>query len=208
MKNVVQMRTPIGPRESTPELRASLRKASVQAVRDRLAEHSRISAKTWVYVGKELIGTKEAADQDGPAVFAGLFAKSAAERGEAKRYPFSLQTGYKLMAVATSFAQWAKVDCLPSSWRTLYELSRVSAARLRELIESGSVHPMTSRAEAIKLAGQTKKPAKKPTTDERAYRTAKRLLLKIAEPDRRAVEFLNLMHDCGITLEQLQEIEE
>jgi hypothetical protein len=144
---------------------------------------------------------------DGRKVFASLFAKSAAERGEALRYPFSLQTGYKLMAVATSFAQWAKVDCLPSAWRTLYELSRVSPARLRELIESGSVHPMTSRAEAIKLTAK-KKPAKKPTTDERAYRAARRLLLKIAEPDRRAVEFLNLMHDCGITLEQLQEIEE
>lgn len=205
MKNVVPIR--MGPRESTPEIRASLRKASVQAVRDRLAEHSRISAKTWIYVGKELIGTKEAADMDGPKVFAGLFAKSAAERGEALRYPFSLQTGYKLMAVATSFAQRAKVDCLPSAWGTLYELSRVPKERLAELIESGAVHPMMSRADAIKLT-RKKKPAKKPTTDERAYRTAKRLLLKIAEPDRRAVEFLNLMHDCGITLEQLQEIEE
>lgn len=43
-------------------------------------------------------------------VFASLFAKSAAERGEALRYPFSLRTGYMLMAVAEYFAPLVQKD--------------------------------------------------------------------------------------------------
>ncbi len=206
MTNVVQMRMPLGPRESTPELRASLRKASVKAVRDRLAEHSRISAKTWVYVGKELLGMKEAADQDGPKVFAGLFAKNAVERVGALRYPFSLAMGRMLISIASSGINTVNSESVPSSWGTLYHLSRLPAEQLAELIGSGAVHPMMTRAEAIKLAGRKKKSAAKPITYKRAYGTAKQLLLKIKRPERRAIAFLNLMRDCGITIKQLQEI--
>ena len=205
MKNVVQLRTPLGPRESTPELRSALRKASVTAVRERLAEHGRISAKTWIYIGKELAGTKEAADQDGPSVFAGLFAKSAAERAEALRYPFSLATGRMLMSIAGITI--GNSEQLPSSWRTLYELSRLPTDRLEQLTKSRAVHPMMTRGEAENLAGR-KKQAAKASREDQAYRAAKAPLLKIKEPVRRARVILNLMHACGITIQQLREIEE
>ena len=205
MKNVVAIR--VGPRDSTPELREALCKASVKAVRDKLTEHSRISAKTWIYIGKELIGTKAAAEKDGPTVFAGLFAKSAADRSEARRYPFSLRAGYMLMAIAELCEPVVHKDSLPASWRTLYELSRIPSEKLSELIDSGAVHPMMTRADAMKLAAPEKKKAaarKKPDRTEQVYRAAQDLFTKISDQDQRAAEFLNLMHDCGITLEQLQ----
>jgi len=203
--NVVHIRVPLGPRESTPELRAALRNASVDAVRRRLAEHARISAKTWIHIGGELMDTKEAAEKDGPKVFAGLFAQSAATRADAKLYPFSQRTGYRLMTIAETLTHCVKTESLPPSWGTLYELCALSAARLTKLIESGAVHPMMTRSEAVSLAGASKKKPTKPAVEKRAYSAAKRLLLKIDNPERRVSEFLHLMRDCGISLQQLQE---
>jgi hypothetical protein len=218
MSNVTAMPNfipaPIGRRRNnTPELRESLRKGTIADVRDKLAEHSRISAKTWVYVGKSLAETKELADQDGPKVFAGLFATSAKQAVETSRFPFSLQTAYKLIAVAETFAHWAKTDSLPASWRTLYELSRLPPDRLSAAIDSGEVHPMMTRAEAVKLSGKkkvAKKKAKKLSkkeAEEESYDTVKRWFSRFKEPKVQGVEILNLLNDLGWTLEQLQEIE-
>lgn len=52
---------------------------------------------------------------------------------------------------------WLPVSSLPPSWGTLYELSRVPDAELRQAIASGKVHSGMERAEATAL-----QPAKAP----------------------------------------------
>ncbi|MDH3375701.1 MAG: hypothetical protein OEQ39_01875 [Gammaproteobacteria bacterium] len=207
--NVVQIiNVPLKRTKSTPERRAGLRKASIEDVRGWLADHSRVSVKRWVQIGNGLIAVKDSADKDGPGVFASLFATSVADRDDVLKFPFSHSTAKQIMCIAGLSVTTGNSERLPPSWRVLYELSKLPTERLDKLIESGAVHPMMTRAEAIKLAGQKKKAAPKAMSVERAYSTTKAAalrLFKIVKPDHRAREFLNLMHDCGITLEQLKE---
>ena len=209
MAEVVQLKTslvsvPMGPRESTPEIRASLRRASVKAVREKVADISRVSVKTWTYVGKELIGIKEIADKDGKKVFASLFGKGRHQFKDEAKYPFSKSTGYMLMDIAKSELSniLESPDSLPAQWATLHELTRIPSVSLLKFIESGAVHPMMTRAEAKKLAGAKQRP-KRTTTD---YAVAKRHFMKIEDRSARVEAFAILMRDCGITVKEIEEI--
>jgi hypothetical protein len=201
--NVVLLKCPIGPGENTPERREWVRRASVTDIRDRLAEHSRISAKTWIYIGNSLAHTKASAEKDGAGVFASLFAKNTAERNDAERFPFSLSTGYMLMAIDGRFSTMVEKQALPSAWRTLYELTRIPHKRLNDLIESGAVHPMMTRVEAVKLTGKRANSATAEQSPARIYAVVKRTFKPL--PPIQRIEFLRrLMDEYGISYEQLK----
>ena len=194
---------PFGPGKNTPERRASLRRCSVKAVREKLAEHSRASVKTWVHVGKELAGVKKAAKEDGPKVFPALFARNAEERKDENKYPFSRQTADIFIAISARFAHACANESLPASWRTLYELSRIEPSRLQKLIASGGIHPTITRPEAKRFAAQ---PNQKRRMKATSCRSARTFFLEIRAPKDRAKKFFAFMRECGITIEQLKEI--
>lgn len=191
---------PIGPSESTPERRASLRRASVKAVRDKLTEQSRVSTKTWIYIGKELAGVKRAAKADGQKAFPSLFARNADERKDESKYPFSRRTADQLIAVSERFGSMDP-NGLPSSWRTLYVLSRIEPKRLEKLIASGGVHPMMTRAEAQRFAAQPKKARRQKDV---GFRTAKRWFLGIEDTSIRARRLAALIRECGVSIEEIR----
>lgn len=62
----------------------------------------------------------------------------------------SRQTAHQLMAIGRKFNEMynASYICLPPSWGTLYELSRLDPADLAEAIETGAIHPELERSEA------------------------------------------------------------
>jgi hypothetical protein len=202
MENVIRMPPP---RERTPQVIAALRGATVKDVRKRLADHSRISAKTWVHIGKCLIDVRS--DHADQGAFAAMFAVTAKERKDEQRFPFSYSRARMLMCIAESDVCTANNEKLPPGIDALYQLSKLTRAKLETLIDSGAIHPMMTRAEASKLAG-TKSRKKPPAerTYERAYDHHRALLRKL-DKERRAREVLSLMHDCGITIHELQEIE-
>lgn len=88
-----------------------------------------------------------------------ILAKDKADRGkwlkifEGKNRPCSEDTAQRYMAVArhpvlANTAHWA---VLPSSWRTLYELTSIPEQDLLVLIQDGKVHSELTRSEAIAL---------------------------------------------------------
>jgi hypothetical protein len=194
-------------RERTPELREALRQGTVEAVRKKLREESSAGVKAWIQVGRAIASVKANADEDGPKVFASLFAKSAAERKDEKRFPFSMRTGYMLIAIAEAFCNSVAKDSLPTSWGTLYELTRIPAERLQALIDAGTVHALMTRVEATKLCAKPKPKTKQPKamTMDRAVRIAHKGLDALAEKNR-AMAIINLMHDFKITLKDLEDL--
>lgn len=205
---------PMGPRKSTPELRAALRKASVSDVRERLADHSRLSVKTWVCIGKELAATRAAAEKDGAGVFASLFSRNAEERADPARYPFSYSQAKQLIRVAQALdvplvTSGNRPEKLPASWRTLYELSRLPADRLAKAIEAGTVHPMMTRGEASRMVELIEHPTRKrpPRKDDPIDRAITDLRKAIKQPKKRGLALIQLIHALGFTLQQLEKID-
>jgi len=145
------LKVPIGPLPRTPEIKAGILKGQVKWARDQLANHSNISAKTWIRIGESLASTKGVADELGRGVFRDLFPKANTASDLAK-YPFSFKTAQMLMWIAERLAtSGSNFGQLPASWRTLYVLSCIPPKQLIAHIESGAVHPMMTRAQASKL---------------------------------------------------------
>ena len=101
-------------------------------------------------------------------------AKAALEHGAWERVcealPFGIQKAQRLMAVAQNpvLSKTSHGTFLPTSWRTLYELSRVPEKRLERAIERGLVTPEMERSEVKLLM-----PPKRPTVaDEEALEPA------------------------------------
>jgi hypothetical protein len=67
--------------------------------------------------------------------------------------PFSVQTALKRMAIARHpvLSNPAHGRALPSSWRTLYELSQIPEKLLSKFIEKGKIHSELKRSEAERL---------------------------------------------------------
>jgi len=76
--------------------------------------------------------------------------------------PFGQRTAQMLMAIGRHavLSDPNHGSRLPSSWRTLYELSRVEPDRLLAAIESRRVHPEMHQFEARMLSGDTKAKAR------------------------------------------------
>lgn len=67
-----------------------------------------------------------------------------------QRLPFGDTTARRLKLIASNptISNRAHVHDLPSSWRTLYELSRLPEPTLHEAFESGSIRPDMERKHA------------------------------------------------------------
>ena len=70
-----------------------------------------------------------------------------------ERAPFTLDTAERLMAVAGDkrLRKSAHGRLLPTSWRTLYELSLLSDAQFKDGMKSGAIHPEMTRADVENL---------------------------------------------------------
>jgi hypothetical protein len=67
--------------------------------------------------------------------------------------PISVNTAQRLMAIARHpiLSNPAHSQRLPRSWTTLYELTKVDAATLRESLGNGRIHPGLDRRQAAAL---------------------------------------------------------
>ena len=67
--------------------------------------------------------------------------------------PFSRQTAYKLMAIATDDRLTvAHVrQLLPPSWATVYELTKLDDAAIQSAVEHGQINPDMQRKHALAL---------------------------------------------------------
>jgi hypothetical protein len=74
------------------------------------------------------------------------------------KLPFGPATAQCLIAIGNhAFISNANHgQYLPSSWRTLYELTKCEPDVLREAIEDGSINPKMERSDVIELRGETK----------------------------------------------------
>ena len=80
--------------------------------------------------------------------------------------PFDRTTAFRLMKVAQDqrLSNVARGQHLPPSWRTLYELTKVSDAQLEKGFESGVIHPAMERKDVALLRGKVRKPRRKKTS--------------------------------------------
>jgi|GEM_PF-6869665 len=71
-----------------------------------------------------------------------------------KDLPFTASTAQRLMKISADLriaANAAHVQLLPSSWGTLYELTKVPDAAFAQAAESGAIHPQMTRRDATRL---------------------------------------------------------
>ena len=93
-------------------------------------------------VGKLLLGAKAALPH-------GRFGAMV----EGEKVPFGWQAANKLMATAQHavLTNSAHVRNLPSSWRTLYELTRAPDEAIRGWLTDGTIHPEMERKDVLSL---------------------------------------------------------
>jgi hypothetical protein len=74
--------------------------------------------------------------------------------------PISVSTGQRLMAIARHpiLSNPAHAQHLPRSWTTLYQLTKIDAATLRQSIKDGQVHPGLGRRQAAALTLVSSRP--------------------------------------------------
>ena len=68
--------------------------------------------------------------------------------------PFGARTAQRLMAIAADPKLRPNGSLLPSSWRTLYELTKVPAQTFEEAVASGAIHPEMTRSAVTTVRGQ------------------------------------------------------
>jgi hypothetical protein len=122
-----------------------------QAYADRIRVALGRSVEAILEVGRALLAAKAALDH---GMWERLFAGHPA--AVLRPVPFSIRTAQRLMAIAEHpvLAQATHVSCLPPSWGTLYELTKVSEPVLERALRDGWIHPDMERAEAEALGGR------------------------------------------------------
>ena len=87
-----------------------------------------------------------------------LEAKAALSHGEftpmvENSLPFGRQTAFRLMAIAehSILSNVTHVQHLPSSWGTVYELTKIPDEPLQQMLGDGTIHPDIRRSEVVKL---------------------------------------------------------
>ena len=87
-----------------------------------------------------------------------LGAKAALSHGEftpmvENSLPFGRQTAFRLMAIAehSILSNVTHVQHLPSSWGTVYELTKIPDEPLQQMLGDGTIHPDLRRSEVVKL---------------------------------------------------------
>ncbi len=118
-----------------------------------------VLTKSWAKVAQDLFEIGDALIQ----------AKSELEHGEftsmiESELPFGPRAARMLMAVArnTTLRNGASGSVLPTSWRTLYELTRLPAPKLEAALQDGTVYPSMPRKAVARLLDVAKAPAPAP----------------------------------------------
>jgi len=63
----------------------------------------------------------------------------------------------KLIALGKNYEQMKRhLECLPSKWTTLYNLTRLKEEQFNSLCKSGVIHPKLTGAESLTLIGKNK----------------------------------------------------
>jgi hypothetical protein len=98
-------------------------------------------------------------------------AKAQVERGafEAmvlEKLPFKLFTARRLMAIARNPLLSAHVRALPPSWRTLYDLTRLTDDTLRARLADGTITPKMERSDVVMLRGEQQSKHKRRPSSE------------------------------------------
>lgn len=121
-----------------------VRRSDLQGWADRVNVHLGKAAASVVAAGRELIAAKAALEHgEWERMFAGH------EQAVKDPVPFRIGTAQRLIAVAKHpiLSKAAHGPCLPPSWRTLYELTKVPEPMLRKALSDGRVHPEMERRE-------------------------------------------------------------
>jgi site-specific DNA-methyltransferase (adenine-specific) len=124
-------------------------------VRKKLGE----SAQNVIDAGRLLIEAKE---KVGHGNFERMFADH--DQPVAEPLPFGVRTAQRLIAIADDGCWLSKAthaSLLPSSWMTLYELSRLPGELAAAAIEDGRINPAMERREARDLLGDDRKAKRK-----------------------------------------------
>ena len=110
-----------------------------------IAQRWQDSVVAIIDVGKLLLGAKESLPHGefGPMI-------------ESAKVPFTWNTAHRLMAIANHsiLANCAHGHNLPSSWRTVYELTKVPGETLKVWLGDGTIHAEIQRSEVAKLLRQ------------------------------------------------------
>jgi N6-adenosine-specific RNA methylase IME4 len=110
-----------------------------------IAEHWRGGVESIIATGAALVKAKAELDH-------GEFLKMIKAD-----LPFKRTTAHMLMAIATDdrLANVQRIEHLPLSWGTLYDLTKLTDEKLEEAFASRAIHPEMERSEvvALKLAG-------------------------------------------------------
>jgi hypothetical protein len=72
------------------------------------------------------------------------------------KLPFSPRTAQRLMAIARHpiLSNATHGSCLPPSYRTLYELTKIDHQTLREKLADGTINPKMVRSQVMELRGE------------------------------------------------------
>ena len=132
--------------------------------------------------------------------FTDLFPKDKSEIGQPGKMPFVYRTGSRFMAIAgnEALANRTHVSYLPSDWGAIYELSRLPAPQLIEIIEAGDVTPDMSRKEVVAVVKKARAPQDPAPEKDPVPVTAKRLAKIIESCNEKLAESL----DAGIAKKQ------
>jgi hypothetical protein len=111
------------------------------------------------------------------------------------KLPFGRRTAERLMAIVDHpvISKATHASLLPSSWMTLYELTKVEPEALREAFEDGTINPKMERSDVIELRGMTKpRKSKFPKSKTDPYA---RCISMTSSNVEEAIDFLFRMRD-------------
>jgi hypothetical protein len=114
----------------------------------RINDHLDAAVAAIIATGRELVAAKAALKHgDWERMFTGH------PRAVADPVRLSVNTAQRLMAIANHpvLSKAAHGQCLPSSWRTLYELTKLPERELERALDEGEITPETTREEASAL---------------------------------------------------------
>ena len=145
--NVVRIDLPMRPPIPDEDRRAT----AVAVIREWVKTQSEAVHSWALRIGETLIQLRALCHEDGK-LWKSQFPATRAERDVETKLPFSYMTACRLISIYENEALRKVTHALPADWTSLYQLSRIPAPRLTQLIEQGKVKATMSRTEIVRLA--------------------------------------------------------
>lgn len=164
-------------------------------------DHVRRSAMAIIECGRELALLKSALREDDQRWRTAFGEDRDRKQIADNPFPFTSGTADRLIQIHArlSAGPMGPASQLPASWRTLYELSKLSDKQLESAKDK--IHPMMTRSEAVNLRSRKKSKPRPPA--ERALNRAHDFYVKLPKEDFLR-EVVALMRDRGIDIDALQ----